>query len=265
MLQAWGPAATYGPITPATSGTWSVDVRCTATPDCENATSVNVTVVAVPTAAAGPDQNLCKDKVITLSGSASSGPGCPGGLLYEWRQGTTVVRAASTSPDWQPPTGATGSITYTLVVSCAALPACTTRDDVAVTLRSCTLAVEFESVDAEVAAGGAVTLRFRTVSERDTIAFTTERAPSAAGPWTAVGAALEARGSGSAYTTVDPAPGTAPRGAQPWYRVIEWTAAGPGDVSPAVQAHEPGSTPRPGTPGSRGGSRGRSGKTRGGR
>ena len=45
-----------------------------------------------------------------------------------------IVRPASTDPTYAPATGAPGAITYTVVVTCPALPGCASSDDLVVTV-----------------------------------------------------------------------------------------------------------------------------------
>jgi hypothetical protein len=243
ILQPWSTTPTYGPIVPGASTTYTVDVRCTASPGCMTGASQPLTVVPVPTAVAGPDATVCFNDPLTLTGSGSAAPGCAGGPLYEWRRGITVVKPASPSPTYDPPTGALGTIVYTLVVACSSLPGCQASDDVSVTVKTCTMAVHFDAFDAlrdPSAAEPRVTVTWLTSLEEGTNYFVVERAAAAGGPFAPVGLPVAARGPGFPYRFADP---DASPGELPWYRVVEITSEGRGDETPAFRARADGAQP----------------------
>lgn len=236
IIQPWSTSPLLGPLTPPVSGTYWVDVRCTATPGCAASASQPIEVVPLPIADAGPDDSVCDLVPLTLSAAGSTDLGCPGGLLYEWRQGMTVVRPFSPIPTWNPPTTTAGTTTYTVVTRCASTPSCESQDTVTVEVRLCSLAVHFDLVEANWSrdtVSPQVDIHWRTVSELGTTVFTVERAPDRDGSFAAIGEPVAAVGPGWDYRFADTA---ATPGSSPWYRVVEWTVDGRGDVSPAVQA-----------------------------
>ena len=120
-------------------------------------------VVPIPVAEAGDDVTVCWDNALILDACDSTDLGCPGGLVYEWRDGATVVRAEGPDPTYMPPTRTSGgSTTYTVVVRCASDPGCESSDEVVVTVDLC-LAVQFGAyaaawTEVEVVKGGKVYL-----------------------------------------------------------------------------------------------------------
>ena len=96
------------------------------------------------------------------------------------------------------------------------------------TVRSCTLAVHFERFSARRLASGATEVRWTTVEERGSLVFTVERASERDGSFSAM-AAVEANGSGGDYRVLDES------GLPAWYRVVEYTAEGRGDETPAFR------------------------------
>jgi len=230
-IRPWGTGSTHGPLTPATSTIYTVEVRCSATPGCSELAQVSIDVVPLPTADAGADASVCEMQPITLDGSTSTDPGCPGGLLYEWRDGATVVRPADPDPTWSPPTALAGTTTYTLVVSCAGPPGCEASDAVTVEVRVCSLAVTFDLYRAVAQRDGTVLVTWKTLEEDGTLGFIIERALSSDGPFVAAGD-HEARGPGFRYELRDT---DVAKGAHAWYRIVELTSRGRGDATPAFR------------------------------
>jgi len=226
LLQPWSPAATYGPLVPPGSTTYSLEVRCGG---CLHGESLNIDVVPPPTAAAGGDVVTCADLPLTLDASGSIDPGCPGGLLYEWFRGAVRVQGPSGVATYDPPTSTPGTFDYSVVVSCAGLPGCESSDPLQLRVNACVLAVDFDGYDASLRPDGAVVVRWATIDEQATLGFEVQRASDANGTFVTVDG-VAARGGGSTYTLVDR---TAPPGIQPWYRVVELTVTGPGDMTPA--------------------------------
>ena len=144
VLLDWSPSSSYGPIVPAATTTYSVDVRCG---DCEATASAELEIADLPLAVAGEDVLVCAGDELELDGEGSGGGGCPGTLFYEWWEGVTLVHAGP-DPRWSPATDAIGTRVYTLVVSCAELPDCSAADVVEVRVEPCVLAVEFRSFGA---------------------------------------------------------------------------------------------------------------------
>jgi hypothetical protein len=231
VLQPWGTATTFGPVTATETTTYDVDVRCRSFADCPASAATTVVVVPLPLAEAGPDPSVCRFEVLNLAGGASSGPDCPGGLLYEWRDGATVVRPAGPDPTWAPPTDVPGSTVYTLEVRCAQAPGCAATDQVTVEVRLCPLAVTFDRFAAR-ARGDRVEVSWRTAAEEGTDLFLVERAPGPGGPFTRVGG-VPAHGPGIDYAFLDPLEASAPL---PWYRIVEYLGGGRGDSTPAFRA-----------------------------
>ena len=186
----------------------------------------NVHSRARATARAGADVIVCERTPVVLDASASRVPDCPGGLQYIWRQGATLVRSASPVATYVPPTSLAGVTSYEVDVSCASSASCPVTDSVTVTVRSCTLAVTFERVVVRGCDGG-VEVEWVTVSETDTLGFTVEGAAEPGGPFLPVGE-LGASGAGNVYRLAVANSETL------WYRVVEHTANGRGDVSAAV-------------------------------
>jgi len=185
---------------------------------------------APPTAVAGVDRSVCERVPLALDAGGSSESDCPGGLLYEWRDGTTIVRPESADPIYAPSTTAIGRTTYTVAVRCAAPEGCPQLDDVDVDVRACPLAVRFDAWSARWTAAldsDVVELEWRTAAEQGTLGFRVERAIGAS--WTAIGG-VPAHGAGPTYRVVDRAP---PRDARLRYRVVALTATGDGDVTPS--------------------------------
>lgn len=252
ILQPWSPTSTYGPVSPAATTTYVIDVRCPAGPGCEASSMQTQTVVPNPVAAAGTDATTCRAMMVTLDGAGSTDLGCPGGLEYEWRLGATVVRPWAPTPSWNPPTMTAGTFVYTLAVRCAQPPSCEVTDDVRLVVDLC-LAVHFDAVAAEFQAGDTVAVTWTTSLEDGTILFAVERASSLDGVFEMLGT-LPAHGTGLAYRFVDE---TAPQGTTPWYRIVEHTANGRGDVSPAVQPRATTGQPKAGGGRGRGSARSR--------
>ena len=155
--------------------------------------------------------------------------------LYEWRDGATVVRPADPDPTWSPPTALAGTITYTVVVSCAGPPGCEASDDVTVEVRACALAVRFDLYRAVVQRDGSVLVTWKTLEEDGTLGFVVERAPSSTGLFVAAGD-HEARGAGYRYTVRDADVANA---VHAWYRIVELTSSGRGDATPAFRPVQP--------------------------
>jgi len=231
VLRDWAVSDRVSGLSPPATTSYTVEARCLPA-TCTSAQIHTVDVVPPPLAAAGTDARLCALASLTLDASGSTDAGCPGGLEYEWREGTTVVRAAGSSPTWTPPTSVPGLFNYSAVVRCALAPACEDSDDVVVTVDACSLAVEFDDWDA-LRVGDRVEVTWKTIDEDGTLGFVVERAPAMTGPFRAIGN-TEARGAGASYRLTDDA---AP-GASSWYRVVEMTMAGPGDQTPPFAPRE---------------------------
>jgi hypothetical protein len=242
VLQDWSTTATFGPVVPVGPfAIYIVDVRCGP---CEALAVAEVMVVDQPLAAVSPDVTVCEGQEVILDASASSGPSCPGGLVFEWWESATLMRAADPDPTWVPPTAIAGITTYRVVVMCAGLAECQDAAEVTVTVEECPLAVEFGSHAARwrVEGGRAfVEVTWSSLSEQDTFAFAVERSETASGPFAAIGSPVLARGGGSAYRLEDAGAG---EGSLPWYRVVEITFDGRGDATPAFRAREAASRPR---------------------
>jgi hypothetical protein len=222
-------------VNPATTTGYTLEVRCNGMTTCTASTMVTVDVVQAPQAEAGPDQNVFVDDPAILDASGTIDPGCPGGLLYEWREGVTVVRPASTDPAWSAPTDTPGVFTYTVVVSCADPPGCESSDDMVLTVDPI-LAVEYASVSAvwELSAiEPQVLVSWVTASEIDSFVFRVERGSSPDGPFEQLGGTVWARGAWHAYRFADAA---AERGSRPWYRIVEYTLDGRGTLSAPFRA-----------------------------
>lgn len=222
-------------VTPAIPTTYTLEVRCQGGV-CPATTTINVDVAPRPVAAVSPDQNVCAPGPVQLDASTSNTTGCPGGPSYAWWQGPTLVQPASPIATYTPPTTAPGTLTYTVVVSCAGLPACDDQVNVNVTVRDCTLAVHFDAVAATRVDRTHVAIAWRTSSELGTVLFAVERATSPTGPFELV-ATTPAQGGGASYRVddqVDPAT------TDLWYRVVEHTVDGRGDESAVVGLSKPG-------------------------
>jgi len=230
----WSPSAMCDVMPPATT-TYDLEVQCVGNPTCGSTDSANVTVqvIPAPVAAAGADVAVCELVPVTLDASGSLDLGCRGGLVYEWREGVQVRRAAGPDPTWSPPTGAAGTTTYSAIVRCGSLPTCEAADDVTVEVRACPLDVTFDTYSATLTAAGVI-LEWTTSLEAGTLGFVVERAPAATAPFTVV-AAAPALGRGHVYTATDAA-GSASDGA--WYRIVELTPAGRGTMTAAFRALE---------------------------
>jgi len=221
-------------VTPLSSpSTYTLDVRCVDALTCLSATTVTVDVTPPPAANAGPDVDVCELISVTLDGATTTSS-CSGSVTYTWMEGTTILQSG-TDPTWQPPNSPPGTRTYTLVAECDNLPGCSTSDDVTVTFQNCTLAVQFDTLSAVRASGG-VDVAWKTLLEEGTLGFVVERADSLRGPWRSTGLDAEAHGAGRTYLVHDD---QVADGTRPFYRVIEYTMAGPGDVSAAFQVAEP--------------------------
>jgi len=193
--------------------------------------TIIVESIPVPTADAGADASVCEMQSVTLDASGSTDPGCPGGLLYEWRDGATVVRPADPDPAWSPPTALAGMTSYTVVVSCAGPPGCEASDDVSVEVRGCALAVRFDRYRAVTQRDGSVVISWTTLEEDGTLGFVVERAATADGLFVAAGD-HEASGPGFRYQVRD---SDVAKGAHAWYRIVELTSRGRGDAAPAFR------------------------------
>lgn len=229
-------------IAPLATTTYTLAVRCVGT-TCEAGDDVVVEVADPPIANAGADASVCELTPVLLSAVGSAGSGCAGGMVYEWRDGATVVRPWSPDPTFVPPTTTVATTTYTVVVACAVPVAadCTTSDDVTVAVRSCPLAVRFEAFaarwidDASSGVARSVGITWRTAFETDIVLFAVERAPTAHGPFEQLPPLTAPHGAGMPYEVIDasPPPGT------PWYRVVEHTTSGRGEATPALQVQDP--------------------------
>jgi len=238
LVRPWGPASSHGPLSPAASSSYRVEIRCPGVIDCIDQVTRTVDVIAHPLADGGVDVTLCEGLSLTLDGSASSGPDCPGGLVYTWLQGATVVRPAAVDPTYDPPTTPVGATTYTVIVSCAGLPGCQATDDVVVDVQLCNFAVQFDDYRARrlrLGVQGAIEITWTTLAEDGTLGYVVERAAERGGPWVTIGDA-EAHGPGRPYAVRDDAPGA---GERPWYRVVEVISAGRGDTTPAFAVSVP--------------------------
>lgn len=225
----WSTAATCL-VSPAVATVYTLETRCQGG-ICEAATTWSVDVAPRPVAAVSPSQNVCAPGPVQLDASTSTTSGCPGGALYEWWQGATMIRAASPVATYVPTTTVPGTLTYTVLVSCAGLPGCDDRVDVTVTVRDCSLSVHFDTVTATRVDRGHVAIAWRTSSELGSVLFAVERATSPAGPFVMIGT-TPALGSGASYLLTD----EVDTGAGLWYRVVEHTVDGRGDESAAVAA-----------------------------
>jgi len=225
----WSPVPTCD-ATPTTTTTYTRETQGAAGPACTSTDTVTIEVVPDPLADAGPDVSICEMVAVTLDASGSTDVGCPAGLVYEWRQGVTVVRPADPDPTWRPPTTTAGTTTYTVIVSCAGPPGCDASDDVMVEVRACPLAVRFDSYRAVRHEDGASVISWTTLAEDGTLGFVVERAATIDGPFVTVGD-HEARGPGHRYQVRDVANGT-----RAWYRVVEVTSSGRGDATPAFRS-----------------------------
>ena len=74
-----------------------------------------------------------------------------------------------------------------------------------------------------------------TLMEEGTLGFKVERANEPSGPFTVVGDWVEAQGPGYPYTFRDD---SAEPGTRPWYRVVENTVDGRGDVTRVLQVRD---------------------------
>ena len=88
------------------------------------------------------------------------------------------------------------------------------------------LAAQFDSIRATRRSDG-VLIEWSTTLERDSVAFRVERSSARTGPFVAVGDPIAAHGAGYSYAVHDSE-------AAAWYRVVEYTVTGRGDVSPAI-------------------------------
>lgn len=111
VLQPWSGSSTYGPLAPAATTTYTVEVRCGS---CATTTQTTVTVEPRPIAEVRGITLVCVADTTTLDGGGSIG--CPGAMEYRWLDAATPVCNWSTTPtcDVTPavPT------TYTLEVRC---------------------------------------------------------------------------------------------------------------------------------------------------
>ena len=96
-----------------------------------------------------------------------------------------------------------------------------------------TLSVTFDTVSAALEPSGLVNVKWTTATEEGTRAFAVERAAVEDGPYHPVGDAVRAHGPGYAYRFEDP---SELDGIAVWYRIVELTVDGRGDVSPPVRA-----------------------------
>jgi len=221
-------------VAPAVTTTYTLEVSCLGLPAaCTTFDTVTIIVesIPVPTADAGAGASVCEMQPVTLDASGSTDPGCPGGLVYEWRDGATVVRPADPDPTWSPPTAIAGTATYTVMVSCAGPPGCEASNDVTVEVRACALAVRFDVYRAVVQRDGGVLVTWRTLEEDGTLGFVVERVVTADGSFVAAGD-HEAGGPGFRYEVRDT---DVAKGAHAWYRIVELTSRGRGDATPAFR------------------------------
>jgi len=181
--------------------------------------------------AAGP--SICEGQKVTLDGGASSPGPCPGALEYRWLDAGSPICTWSATPVCE--VAPLVTTVYTLEVRCPAGCASSSAE-LTIPVRACPLAVVYDEFGAEVRGDGAIAIRWRTITEEGTLGFLIERAPAAAGPWSVIGEAVADR-PGTTYTAIDPDPN-----GRAWYRIVELTAAGPGDATPAFQ---PSSSVRP--------------------
>lgn len=234
IIQEWGTAATLGPFAPpAGGGTYSVYVRCG---DCETSTSHTIGVMDPPLAVVGPDfVDDCYPVYVTLDASASEALDCPGELLFEWWDGSTLVRPADPDPTWSPPPYL-GTKVYTVRVMCSSLPECAASHDVTVIQTDCSTPVAFSTLDAilsKTSDGSVILVRWSAILESDTLFYLVERGADRTGPFAVIGAPVLARGGGNSYLFVDDSHQSRDL---PWYRIVEYTSKGRGDTSIAFQA-----------------------------
>lgn len=122
---SWSPgtglSATTGTnVTASPGATTTYTVTGTTANGCTNTDVVTVTVNAIPTVNAGPDQSICLGQSVTLSGSGTAG------VTYSWNNG------ASNGVSFTP--ASAGTTTYTVTGTTAA--GCSATDQVVVTVNA---------------------------------------------------------------------------------------------------------------------------------
>jgi len=129
---------------PTSTGTYSVTVTdglgCTATDD------VTITVNALPTTSAGPDEATCAGSPVNIGGS----PTGPGGSTYVWSPGTGLSSTTDANPDANP----LDSTTY--VVEVTDVNGCVNTDTIVVLVNE--LPTVFAGNDTSFCVGGSVQL-----------------------------------------------------------------------------------------------------------
>ena len=92
---------------PTSTATFTVTV--TDGLGCSASDDVTITVNALPTADAGPDEDLCSGSSVNIGGA----PTGPGGSTYIWSPSTDLSSGTAANPDADP----TGTVTYTVQVT----------------------------------------------------------------------------------------------------------------------------------------------------
>lgn len=237
IIQDWSTTATCT-VTPATSATLTMEVRCVVGADvvCQSSDECTVTVEPLPSAAAGPDETVCLNHAFTLDGRASAFPPCTGAREYRWWEGAALLSGWTAAGTLSIPSATLGLHTYRLEVRCGAFPPCVSQDLVDITVEECPTAVDFGEYGAASSSEG-IDVHWTTLTEIETLGFVVEgRERADATPCPLHDGIVPARGSGSAYRFVCRAPGPTE------FRIREVVAAGPAAATPFF-AVDPGTGP----------------------
>jgi hypothetical protein len=211
-------------VTPADTGTYTLEVRCSTDADCSSSDTTQISVFPYPTAFAGDDLTYCQEDFIDLDAGGSSSTQCPFPLEYRWRKGATVVRDWSANPVFRvaPPE----EDEFQVDVRCPQGPECVSTDAVRL-IEDCPLAVKWAGYGAKGCPDG-VTVYWSTLAEIDTLVFAVERTENPGDPAVTVELGyVPAYGRGHAYEFIDRDAKEDP--GRFYYRVVEITAQGSGD------------------------------------
>jgi hypothetical protein len=194
---------------------------------------VVVTVHEYPEAELTAPDRACVGIPVTLDGSGSSCPTCLNGLSYRYSVlGGSVVQDWSGSPYFTFTPTAAGTTTYEMEVYCNDRPECADAAPAAVEVEECSLAVRYGWYRADERSDGTVAVKWETLSESDTLAFSVLRDPSPDKPGVRRPRCLvTAHGPGLVYEVADRLD-EGVSASEVLYQIVEITASGPGDATP---------------------------------
>jgi len=221
--------------TPSGSTTYTLEVRCSRDIACFTIVPVTVAVDPPPVPTLALPSPICLGAEITLDASGTDANGCTSGLDFQFREGATILQPWG-SADRHGPLAPPATTTYTVEVRCGG---CEATADTQVSVDPCQLAVTFDRYTATTSPDG-VMIRWASITEEGTLGYEVRRADQRDGTFVSIGG-VAAYGGGTAYELADPDASVTTRS---WYRIVEVTASGAGDATPAFTIATPGGARR---------------------